>query len=147
MDHLKSAVAAGLMSLFVVLGPAGVAPSAFAQVGAGRLTGTVADASGGALPGATVTITAEATNFARVTVTGSGGSYLVTGLAPGSYRVEVQLPGFRPLRREGVRLATGESISLDLQLTVGGVAEAVTVTADAPLLRGSTASLGQVIDP
>jgi hypothetical protein len=125
---------------------AGIAPRAFAQVGAGRLVGTVSDASGGALPGVTVTITAEATNLSRATATGRDGSYLVTGLAPGNYRVELTLPGFRPLRRDGVRLATGESISLDLQLTVGLSAEAVTVTADAPLLRDTTASLGQVID-
>ena len=123
---------------------AGSQASAWAQVGAGRLTGVVSDPAGSALPGVTVTVTAEATNLSRVTTTGRDGSFLVTGLAPGSYRVGLELPGFRRLRREGVRLATGDSISLDLQLTVGGIAEAITVTADAPLLRDRTASLGQV---
>jgi carboxypeptidase family protein len=125
---------------------AGIQGNAWAQAGAGRLTGVVSDSAGGAIPGVAVTVTAEATNLSRATVTGSDGSYAVTGLAPGSYRVELVLPGFRPLRREGVRLATGDSISLDLQLTVGGIAEAITVTADAPLLRDRAASLGQVID-
>jgi Carboxypeptidase regulatory-like domain len=130
----------------VLLALAGCPAALAAQVASGRVTGAVADASGGALPGATVTITADATRFSRVTATAGDGSYLVTGLAPGTYAVDVTLPGFRPLRRQGVRVATGESIRLDLRLTVGGVAEEVTVVADAPVLRSGTASLGQVID-
>ncbi len=60
--------------------------------------------------------------------------------------MRVELSGFRTLTREGIRLATGETVRLDLQLTVGGVTEAVSVRADAPLLRSETASLGQVVD-
>ena len=65
---------------------------------------------------------------------------------PGAYRVRVELSGFRPLVREGVRLATGETVRLDLQLELGGLTEALTVTADAPLLRSETSALGQVVD-
>ena len=79
-------------------------------------------------------------------LTGREGSYVFPGLLPGVYRVRVELSGFRPLTREGVRLATGETVRLDLQLEVGGLAEAVTVTADAPLLRSETSGLGHVID-
>ena len=46
--------------------------------------------------------------------------YFVAGLAPGAYRVRVELSGFRPLTREGIRLATGETVRLDLQLELGG---------------------------
>ena len=60
--------------------------------------------------------------------------------------MRVELSGFRPLTREGVRLATGETVRLDFELEVGGLTEAVTVTADAPLLRSETSGLGQVID-
>ena len=60
--------------------------------------------------------------------------------------MRVELSGFRPLTREGVRLATGETIRLDLQLELGALTEAVTVTADAPLLRSETSGLGHVID-
>ena len=77
--------------------------------------------------------------------TGSDGSYAVPGLPSGLYRVRVALPGFRPLTRDGIRLATGETVRLDLQLEIGAVAEAITVTADAPLLRSETAGLGHVI--
>ena len=72
--------------------------------------------------------------------------YVVPGPGPGLYRVRVELSGFRPLTRDGIRLATGETVRLDLQLEVGGVTEAVTVTADAPLLRSETSGLGHVVD-
>ena len=123
-----------------------VAAPAMAQIAGGALTGTVADRGGAAAPGATVTVTATGTNRARTVVTAGNGSYIVPGLAPGIYRVRVELSGFRSLTREGVRIATGETVRLNLDLEVGDVAEAVTVTADAPLLRSETAGLGHVID-
>ena len=119
---------------------------ALAQVAAGSLTGHVSDQAGAAVPGATVTVTATGTNLSRTSVTASDGAYLIPGLAPGSYQVRVASASFRPLTREGVRLATGETVRLDLRLDIGGLADAVTVTADAPLLRGETSGLGQVID-
>ena len=57
----------------------------------------------------------------------------------------VAIDGFKTLERQGIRLTTGESVRLDLLLDVGVRSEIVTVTADAPLLRSDTASLGQVI--
>ena len=123
-----------------------LASSATAQVGAGALAGNVADQAGAPVPGAAVTITAVGTGTSRTTFTSPDGAYVVTGLSPGRYRVQVALDGFRPLTREGVQLATGETVRLDLQLEVGGVAEAVTVIADAPLLRSESSGLGHVVD-
>jgi hypothetical protein len=123
-----------------------VPSAAVAQIGGGAMAGNVIDQAGAAVPGATVTITAVGTNLSRTTVTGREGIYVFTGLAPGAYRVRVELGGFRPLTREGVRLATGETVRLSLQLELGALTEAVTVTADAPLLRSETSGLGHVID-
>src|SRR4029077_3518776 len=67
-------------------------------------------------------------------------------LAPGVYRIQAMRDGFRPLIRAGVRVATGETVRIELRLEVGSVAEAVTVTGDAPLLRSATSGLGQVVD-
>jgi hypothetical protein len=117
-----------------------------AQIGAGALAGAVVDDAGAALPGASMTVTAAGTGLRRTTVTNESGSYALPGLAPGAYEVRVELSGFRPLTRGGVRVATGETVRLDLQLQVGGLTEAVTVTAAAPLLRSETSGLGQVID-
>ena len=120
--------------------------AAAAQIGGGTLAGRVVDGAGVAMPGATVTITAAATGVARTAVSGDEGLFVFTALAPGAYRVRVDLDGFRPLTREGIRLATGETLRLDLQLEVGGVSEAVTVVADASLLRGDSSALGHVVD-
>ena len=93
-----------------------------------------------------MTLTAVGTNLSRTTVAGEDGHYLFTALAPGLYRVRVELNGFRPLIRDGIRLATGETVRLSLPMQLGAVTEAITVTADASLLRGETSGLGHVID-
>ena len=94
-----------------------------AQVGGGGLTGAVSDGSVAPVPGATVTATAAATNLSRSAETGPDGGFAFVGLTPGTYQVTVERRGFRPLRREGVRVATGETVRLDLQLVVGSVSD------------------------
>jgi len=121
------------------------APTA-AQIGGGAIAGYVVDQAGARVPGATVTVTAVATNLSRTAVTGEEGTYVFSGLAPGVYRILIESSGFRPLIRESLRLATGETVRIDLRLDVGAVTEAVTVTADAPLLRSGTSGLGHLVD-
>src|SRR5256885_3059309 len=116
-----------------------------AQVGAGQLTGRVTDAGGAAVPGATVSATSVDTGASRRTVSSSAGIYTLAGLPPGRYRIVIELAGFRTARREGVRIETGETIRLDFELTVGDISESVIVTADAPVLRRATGSLGDVV--
>ena len=119
---------------------------AAAQIASGSVAGTVVDQAGAAVTGAAVTITAVETNTSRSTSTGQQGTYVFTALAPGRYRVRVESTGFRPVTRDGIVLATGETVRLHVQLELGGVAEAVSVTADAPLLRSDTSGLGHVVD-
>ncbi len=119
---------------------------AHAQVAEGSIRGTVTDQSGAAVPGATVTVTAVDTGRQRVLVSTAGGLYVAPALAPGAYRVDVELSGFKPVRREGIHLATGETARVDIELTVGARGEQVVVTADAPVLRSETASLGTIVE-
>ena len=86
------------------------------------------------------------TNLQRVIVSSGEGVYTAPSLAPGDYRVDVELAGFKPMRREGIRLSTGEKARIDFDLAVGNISEQVTVTADAPILRAETASLGTVVE-
>ena len=79
-----------------------------AQVAAGEMTGLVKDQAGAAVHGATVTVTDVNTNRQRVVTTSAKGVYSVPSLAPGDYRVDVELAGFRSVRRAGIHLATGE---------------------------------------
>ena len=122
------------------------ASAALCQVASGEITGLVRDTVGAAVPGATVTLIATRTNRQLVVTSTANGVFTVPSLAPGDYRIQVELRGFKPVRREGIRLATGEKIRLDFTLAVGDVQEQITVIADAPALRAETASLGAVVE-
>jgi hypothetical protein len=122
------------------------ASPADAQTAAGEITGIVNDQAGAAVPGATITVSETRTNFQRVTVSTGDGVYTAPSLAPGEYRVDVELAGFKPVRREGIRLSTGEKARIDFDLSVGDIQEQVTVVADSPVVRVETASLGTVVE-
>src|SRR5689334_11340095 len=110
------------------------APPVYAQVATGTFTGVVTDQGHAAVPGATVTVTNIDTNSQRVVSSTNEGVYTAPGLAPGRYRISVDLQGFKPLRHDGVTLRTGETTRIDLEISVGSVQETVTVTANAPML-------------
>ena len=117
-----------------------------AQIGGGAIAGSIVDQAGAVVSGATVTLIAVSTNLSRMAVSNHEGVYVVSALAPGIYRVRIEVNGFRPLVRENIRLATGETVRVDLQLEIGGLMEDVTVAGDAPLLRSESSGLGHVID-
>ena len=142
---MRSFLQSARVGLFGIMVAACVA-DVLGQAGSGAVTGVIRDQAGAAVPGAAITVTEAHSNLQRRVVSSSLGVYLLPGLAPGEYRVRVDVSGFRPLVRDGIHLATGETIRLDLDLALGDVNETVTVTADAPLLHGETASLGQVVD-
>src|SRR5262245_2789246 len=91
--------------------------SAGAQTGSGEITGTVKDQAGDAVPGATITVTETRTNLQRLAVSTPDGVYTAPSLAPGEYRLDIELAGFRPVRREGIRLSTGETARIDFELS------------------------------
>ncbi len=128
----------------IVLGLA-AAPS-FAQVDTGAILGTVRDPSGAVLPGATVTLTHKQTGIATRTTTDSRGNYEAVGLAIGTYNVAVTLQGFGPATRENVDVRIQDRLKINFTLEVGGAAEAVVVTTEAPILQTQEGSLGQVIE-
>jgi hypothetical protein len=98
------------------------------------IQGTVTDSSGGVLPGANVHITNVTTGVKREVVTSTEGVYRAPSLAPGTYRVEVDMDGFAKSARE-VNVGISETARVDITLRVSGVAEVVTVAATAPLIE------------
>ena len=138
-----SLISASMVAAWLVA--AGASP-AFAQIAAGEITGIITDQAGMPVPGATVTVTDVDTNIPRIVTSSKQGVYTAPSLSPGMYRVQIELPGFKLVRREGIRLSTGEKARIDVALAVGDVREEVTVTADAPIVRVETASLGTVIE-
>ena len=116
--------------------------AAYAQIGQGRLSGIVTDAQGAVLPGVTVTATSPAQIGVRTTVTEADGKYLFPGMPSGSYKLMFELQGFRRVERDNIVVVLGQTISADVQLPIGGVAESVTVTADSPVVDVSTTRIG-----
>lgn len=133
------------LSLFALLLLAIPAP-ARAQDSRGAVTGRIVDAQGGVLPGVTVTVVNTGTNSTTTTVTNDTGQYSALFLIPGSYRVTVELSGFRTVVNERVLVQVGDRLQLDFTLEPAGVNEEVQVTAQTPQLETGTASMGQIIN-
>ena len=133
-------------SLMAVACLATMVRPAAGQIAGAAITGAVLDQAGAAVPGVTVTVTNLATNRQAVVISAADGAYVASGLLlPGRYRLDLELAGFKPVRRDGINLSTGTTVRVDFDLIVGNVSEQVTVAADAPMLRSETASLGTVI--
>src|SRR5689334_8314632 len=92
------------------------ATPAAAQVEQGRLLGTVKDAQGGVLPGATVTATSPALIGQRTALTETDGRYLLTNLPSGPYSLKFELQGFQPFTRQNVVLTQGSTLTIDATL-------------------------------
>jgi hypothetical protein len=135
----------GAVCVLVLLVLTGAAP-AMAQ-GVGSIGGTVADTSGGVLPGVNVTLTAAAggVGSGQTTVTNEQGAYQFTRLVPGTYVVKAELAGFRPAEQRNIQVNSDQVARADLSLEIGTLSEGVTVSGEAPLLDTSTALKQTVI--
>ncbi len=117
-----------------------------AQAVKGSLLGTVTDASGAVIPGASVTITEVNTNLTRSTVTNESGNYVFGNLDRGVYRVEVQLAGFKKAIRERADVLVNEDTRVDMRLQAGDITQAVEVVDTLPLLQTDRADVGRQIE-
>jgi len=118
------------------------APSEGQQVGGSALQGRVIDQQQAVLPGVTVIITNQDTGTFRETVSGPDGTYFATGLQAGRYRITAELSGFKKFTREDVGLLLGSTQTVEIRLDVGGVAESVTVTEEAPPVDLTSSKVG-----
>src|SRR5580704_4328561 len=118
---------AALFSFFVVV------PSAlFAQTaGSGEVVGTVTDPSGGAVVGATVTLTDTSTSTTRTAVTNDTGRYILVDIRGGNYNLTVSKTGFRISKLVDQQVTVGSTLTLNVTLEIGSVAETVEVTVTA----------------
>ena len=109
--------------------------------------GTVTDTTGGVLPGVTVEARSpEIIEQVRTAVTDGAGQYQIIALESGTYSVTYSLPGFGTLVREGIELNQGFTASIDVQLSVGDIAETVTVSGASPVVDIQNVDQRQVMD-
>ena len=116
-----------------------------AQLSTATLFGTITDATGAAIPNATITLTQTETNFTRTATTKGEGSYREEFLPTGPYKVTVSAPGFKTLQRAGVVLSVMQDAALNLTLENGTATETVNVTSDVPLINTGDATLGRTV--
>jgi Carboxypeptidase regulatory-like domain len=134
-----------IVLIFTVLGALLLPDSAVAQVANGALVGNVKDESGAAVPGATITAVETRTNISRTAISNEGGNYSFNNLSAGVYRVEGELVGFRKFARENVEVDVNTTVRVDIQLSVGALAESVLVTGEAPMLQTDRTDTGRII--
>src|SRR5882762_7281828 len=99
------------------------------QITTGAIQGTVLDANGAALPGASIEVKNVDTNFARTTTSDDDGRFIALQLPPGRYTVTVSKTGFATLVVEKADLTVGQALNLPLSMKVSQVEERVTITA------------------
>jgi len=126
----------GLVSAIAVV-PAGAQSTYTAQ-----LTGIVTDPSGAVVPSAKVILTDQGTNISIARETDNRGIYVFTGIRPSTYTIRVEAANFATTERKDVVLAVSQQATLDFSVTVGKVAETITVTEQVPLLDTGNAALG-----
>src|SRR5215469_13800807 len=123
-----------------------IAAPALSQVNLGRIDGTVTDQTGGAIVGASVTVTDVARGVTRSLTTDSAGAYSAPNLTPGTYTIHVAFSGFKAVDRQDVLVQVGEDIRVDVALQPGEQTQTVTVTGEPPAVNTTNAQLGGTIE-
>jgi carboxypeptidase family protein/TonB-dependent receptor-like protein len=118
----------------------------YGQSSNASLTGLVTDPFKAAIVGAKITVINESTNVRYEGTTNSSGSYYVTNLPPGSYRIEVERTGFKTVLKPGVVLHVQDTIELNFEMALGSASETLTVTGGAPMVNTQDAAVSTVVD-
>ncbi len=134
----------GLLALLMLA--VALSVPALAQSYNGSLRGTITDPSGAAVHGASVLLLDTSNQQTRTAISDDHGGYAFNALRPSIYTLQVNASGFSAAERTGIQLATQDSLTLDLQLLVGGTNNVVEVSAEAPLIDPSTASESTDLD-
>src|SRR5437764_249266 len=111
------------------------------------IVGTVTDASGASVSGATITVQNISKGNTRTATSGGSGEFEFTQLLPAdTYTVTAQLQGFKQAAKTGIVLQTGQSLRVDLSLSPGEVTETITVAGEVAQLQTDEASTGGMVD-
>ena len=118
---------------------------ATAQTNKAEIVGTVKDANGALVPGASVTITKVDTGTERKVTSGDAGEYDAPLLDIGRYKVTATKQGFQTTTNENIVLQTNDRVRVDLELKPGDISGVVTITAAAPLVETESSNRGAVV--
>jgi hypothetical protein len=110
------------------------------------LTGRITDPSRALIANARVAAISASTNARYQATTDASGEYFLANLQPGTYRIEIEKPGFKKLVKPDVVLHVQDALEIDLQMTLGASTETVTVEGGAPLVNTESGTVSTVID-
>jgi Carboxypeptidase regulatory-like domain len=111
----------------------------------GSMRGRLTDPAGAAVPGATVTVTNDATGYTRDVVTSDEGYFVIPNLPIGTYTMNIKKEEFEAQRRPGIVLDAGTEAVIDTALKVGAVSTTIEVTGGAPVIDPTRVSTGRTI--
>lgn len=117
-----------------------------AQEVTGGIAGTIYDSSGAIVPNAAVEVTGSNLPRPLTTTSTADGSYAFPKLPTGSYKVKVTATGFNPVQQVGVNVDLGRVARVNFKLAVGGIAETLTVTADAAIVDTLSSASAITVD-
>jgi hypothetical protein len=112
----------------------------------GAIEGTVTDTTGAVLPGVTITAASDALMALRTTMSAPDGSYRLSGLPPGNYRLSYALSGFASVRRDDVRVNLGAAATVDLSLDTARLGEVISVEGGAGMVDRRATMIATVFD-
>ena len=137
--HIRKSLAWLMAAMLLLLS------NMLAQEFRATVTGSVSDASGAKIPGATVEVKNLGTGVITTSTTNENGTYETPFLAPGNYVITAKVPGFASQVKNNVELRVGDRIQADFSVTVGATSEQITVSGAVQQIETTTADLGQVI--
>ena len=141
----KTILGVTLSTSALILSASISATTAHAQTDTARIAGTVQDATGATIPGATVTVTNTSTNAEVTATSDSTGAFTVNALPIGPYKAAVTATGFAS-QTQNFTLSVSQTQSLAFKLAIGSESTTVEVTSAAPLVESDTSSLGETIE-
>jgi hypothetical protein len=135
----------GVFSLTILLLLGGISATAFAQGGTGTITGTVTDPKGLSVPQAKVVVKNTDTGLDRPLETTDSGAFTGAFLQPGHYEVSISKDGFQTFVRKDLVLQVGQTLTVDVPMTVGTSVSEITVTGEAPLIEPDRTEFSQTV--
>lgn len=142
VDPRKAIVASFFAITSVMLAPVGYSQA----VAVAEVDGTVTDISGKFMVNVQVTMIQAETQAPRSTFTDVQGRFAILNLSPGPYVLDVKAPGFKDYRQTGIVLQVGQTINLNVAMTIGAVTETIEVSGNASMVETKDSGIAQVMD-